>query len=467
MAATNSTNTLTKKNLIGYALGDLGCCVTFFTMSNFLTRYYITVSLMDTAILAVLTFLWKIWDGVCSPVFGMFMDKHFSRHQHPQGKFRPWMRRSAPLVAITAILVFTAPNLVTGASRLVVIFSTYLLYQFAYTMFNVPYGTLLSAMAKNEEERASLSSLRGMGSLLGSVVPMVLFPLLLSFFENNLAAGYAAGITVCAVIGFLCCFFSYAFTEERNLDVASASKPVQLKDAFLVLKENRAFVAMCLHGLSQGAATSMSGALGSYMYSDVYHNIALMSAGTLIMMPLSVLFLGLAPMLTKRLGLNRLIRTSLLAGISTYLLLFGLHVLFPVPIWLHILLYSLAYGLSGISGMMQWGLMGEAIDYNEYLTSKRTEGTIYGTFNMVRRIGQAIGTSAGVAMLGVIGFDAALSAAGAAQSAGTVLGIKTLCLFLPALFSLGSYVAFRFIWNITPELQKKMEEFRRSKTKNL
>ena len=27
---------------------------------------------------------------------------------------------------------------------------------------------------------------------------------------------------------------------------------------------------------------------------------------------------------------------------------------------------------------MQWGLVGEAIDYNELLTGKRTEGSIYG-----------------------------------------------------------------------------------------
>ena len=458
MKTDGTANTLTKRHLLGYALGDFGCCITFFAMSNFLTRYYITVPMIDTALLAVMTLLWKIWHAISSPIFGALMDKHHVTHKHPMGKFRPWMLRSAPLLSLAAILVFTAPNYCTGTSRLVVIFITYLLYQSVYTMFSVPYGSLLSAMARNEEERASLSSMRGIGSILGNVIPMFFFPLLLSLFEHNLSRGYTASITVCAVIAFFACFFSYFFTEERNRNIRAGAKPIRFTDSIRVLRKNHAFLAMCIHGLCQGAATTITATLSSYMYSDVYRDLKYMSVGSLIMMPLSVLFLLLIPKLTRKLGLNRLIQSSLLAGIGLYLLLFALHILFAVPLWLHIALYSLAYGLLGVSGMMQWGMLGEAIDYNEYLTEKRTEGTIYGTFNMLRRIGQAIGASAGVALLGWSGFDGSLSAAGLTQSNSTVFGIKVLCLLVPALFSFGSYLAFRFIWNITPEVKHQMEE---------
>ena len=187
-----------------------------------------------------------------------------------------------------------------------------------------------------------------------------------------------------------------------------------------------------------------------------------MSAGSLIMMPLSILFLFLVPKLTRKLGSNRLIQSTLLIGVGSYLLLFVLHLCFAVPLWLHITLYSLAYGLLGISGMMQWGLLGEAIDYNEYLTEKRTEGTIYGTFNMLRRIGQAVGASVGIGLLGWFGFDGTKEALGLLQSSFTIFGIKTLCLLAPALFSFGSYLAFRFIWNITPELRAKIDTYLKS-----
>lgn len=453
-----SANALKPRHYLGYALGDFGCCVTFFTMTNFLTRYYITVPMIDTAILAVMTLLWKIWDALSSPVFGMWMDKRFATHKHPKGKFRPWMFRSAPLMAITAILVFTAPNYVTGASRLFVIFTTYLIYQFFYTMFNIPYGSLLSAMAKTDEERANLSSFRGIGSILGSIVPLVLFPLILSGFENRLSTGYTVSITVCAVIGFVSCFLCYAFTEERKITKSKNSRPVKFTDAIHVIQKNRAFLALCIHGLCQGAATSITSAMSSYIYSDVYQNLKLMSMGSLLLMPISLVFLFIAPKFTKKLGLHGFIRRSLLAGIFAYALLFILHLILPVPLWLHVVIYALAYGLSGVSGMMQWGLLGEAIDYNEYLTEKRTEGTIYGTFNMLRRIGQAIGTSAGVALLGWFGFDATKEALGLTQDAFTLFGIKLLCLLVPALFSLGSYLAFRFLWNITPEIKSRMTE---------
>lgn len=98
------------------------------------------------------------------------------------------------------------------------------------------------------------------------------------------------------------------------------------------------------------------------------------------------------------------------------------------------------------------GLLSDTIEYNEYLTGKRTEGSVNGTFNMLRRLGQAIGSSLEVAVLGWIGYNAMASV----RSIGTILGIKVLCLLLPDIFSLGSWAVFRFVWNITPEVRAKM-----------
>ena len=63
-----------------------------------------------------------------------------------------------------------------------------------------------------------------------------------------------------------------------------------------------------------------------------------------------------------------------------------------------------------------------------------------------------MGAATGVAILGLIGYDAAA----AVQSSGTILGIKALSLLFPALCALGSWLVFRFVWNITPELREKM-----------
>jgi GPH family glycoside/pentoside/hexuronide:cation symporter len=101
---------------------------------------------------------------------------------------------------------------------------------------------------------------------------------------------------------------------------------------------------------------------------------------------------------------------------------------------------------------MQWGLVGEAIDYNEYVTGKRTEGSIYGAFNLSRRIGQTVGLGFSFFALDWIKYDPTL----AAQSSPTVFGFKILCVLIPALFILGSWAAFKFVWNITPDIREKM-----------
>ena len=448
---------LTQKHRIGYALGDFGGCMTFSLMSAFLTRYYVNVALMDTAVIAVMTLIWKIFDALSNPVIGVMLDKSFAKAGGKRDKFRPWILKISPLTGIAGILVFTAPGWVDGMSRLVVAFTTYLMYEVFYAMQHIALGGLLSAMARDDAERAELSSARGIGGMLGSIMPPMAFPVILSLFERNPQLGYSAGVTVCAAIGYLCCLGCYFFTEERNVSQQQAgAAPIRLTDILEVFRVNRAFLAMCLHGLLSGILMSVGGALGTYLYADVLGSLALMSVGSMVSMPVSMVCMSLVPKLARKIGSQQVLRGSLLLGCGLYVGLFTLHMTTNINIWVHIGINALAAGISGLSNMMQWGMLSESIEYNEYLTGKRTEGSINGTFNMLRRLGQGLGASFGVAMLGMIGYDAAASV----QTAGTIVGIKVLCLLFPALCAVGSWVVFRFIWNITPELKEKMAQKR-------
>jgi GPH family glycoside/pentoside/hexuronide:cation symporter len=136
-----------------------------------------------------------------------------------------------------------------------------------------------------------------------------------------------------------------------------------------------------------------------------------------------------------------------------------MHLVMEVPPLVHGVILGVGSGFAMVSIQMQWGLVGEAIDYNEFITGKRTEGSIYGTFNLSRRIGQAIGSSFGFYVLGWIGFDAALKV----QSSGTIFGLKALCVLVPAVFILGSWAAFKFVWNITPEKREQMAAMKQTK----
>ena len=449
-------NGLTAKHWIGYMMGDLGGCMTFALMGSMVTRYYTNVLHVNTLVLATLLLVWNIWDAVNDPMMGALMDKMFAKHQNPKGKFRPWLLRATPLLAITAIAFWTLPTFFEGTAMLVVLFFCKIAYEACYTMFNIPMGSMLSAMASNDSERASLSSARGFGGMIGNMLPTMIFPLLLKKYGDSNAIGYAIGAVICAGIGFVFCLMHYFWTEERNITTSTNADDIKFTDILKVFRVNRPFVALCLHGICICTMQYVNQTLASYMYADVLGDVGMMGLSSLISMPMMFVVLIGAPILAKKISLEKMIRSGLLLGSAMFGGLFVMHMVMDVPAMVHMIVSSLALSFAMVSIQMQWGLVGEAIDYNELVTGKRTEGPIYGTFNLARRIGQTVGNSAAVLALGWIGYDSVAAAQGLAQSASTLTGIKVLCVLVPAIFALGSWAVFKFVWNITPEVRAKL-----------
>lgn len=460
MAKTKTPSGLSMKHKIGYACGDLGGCMTFALMGSIVTRYYTNVLQVNTVVLATMLLVWNVWDAVNDPLMGALMDKVFAKHHGQGGKFRPWLLRSAPCVAITFIIFFTVPTYFKGVTMLVVLFFCKILYEGFYTMFNIPMGSMLSAMADTDGERAALSSARGFGSMIGNIIPMIIMPQLLAKFGDTSKA-FGIGATLCAIVGFVFCMLHYAWTEERHVSVApsESNDSVKLTDILNVFRVNRPFLALCIHGICICTMQYVSSTLGTYMYGDVLGNIGMMSMASAVSMPLGILALIITPKIADKVGLERMIRVCLLTASAIYFVLFGALMVASVPAIVYMLISSIAMGLASVSIYMQWGLVGEAIDYNEMITGKRTEGSIYGTFNLTRRIGQTVGNSAAVLALGWIGYQAGA----ATQTAGTLTGIKALVVLIPAIFILGSWIAFRFVWNITPDVRAKMATFKSGK----
>ena len=460
MAKTKTPSGLSMKHKIGYACGDLGGCMTFALMGSIVTRYYTNVLQVNTVVLATMLLVWNVWDAVNDPLMGALMDKVFAKHHGQGGKFRPWLLRSAPCVAITFIIFFTVPTYFKGVTMLVVLFFCKILYEGFYTMFNIPMGSMLSAMAETDGERAALSTARGFGSMNGNIIPMIIIPQLLAKFGDTSKA-FGIGATLCAIVGFVFCMLHYAWTEERHVSVdpSESNDSGKLTDILNVFRVNRPFLALCIHGICICTMQYVSSTLGTYMYGDVLGNIGMMSMASAVSMPLGILALIITPKIADKVGLERMIRICLLTASAIYFVLFGALMVASVPAIAYMLISSIAMGLASVSIYMQWGLVGEAIDYNEMITGKRTEGSIYGTFNLTRRIGQTVGNSAAVLALGWIGYQAGA----ATQTAGALTGIKALVVLIPAIFILGSWIAFRFVWNITPDVRAKMAAFKSGK----
>ena len=444
---------LTTKHWFGYMFGDWGGCMTFTLMGSLFTMYCTNALGVDPTLLGTLVIIWTIWDAINDPMMGALMDKAFARKHDKRGKFRPWLLRATPLLAVTAIALWTVPTFFDGIALIVVLFSCKILYEAAYTMFNIPMGSLLSAMSTNDSERASLSSARGVGSMIGNMLPGLAGPVIVGMFGDRSSTGYTIAGVACAVIGFVICFLHYACTEERtSVGEDVKADDIKFSDILEVVKKNRPFVALCIHGVCICLMQYATQTLGMYMYSAVYHDVTYQSIASALSSPFMIGSMILVPFICKKLGLEKLIRYSLLIGGAICGVLFCMHMVMEVPPLVHGVILGIGSGFAMVSIQMQWGLVGEAIDYNEYITGKRTEGSIYGTFNLSRRIGQTIGQGCALYGLAWIGYEGTA----AVQSAGTIVGLKVLCVLIPAVFILGSWAAFKFVWNITPEVRAEM-----------
>ena len=143
MAKEKTKSGLTFKHKFGYALGDAGGCMTFAVMGSTFTMYCTDALGLDTALLAILLLIWNTWDFINDPIMGAIMDKAFAKKQNKNGKFRPWLLRAAPMVSVGFIALWSVPQFFDGVALVAMLFVLKILYEGAYTMFNIPMGSFL------------------------------------------------------------------------------------------------------------------------------------------------------------------------------------------------------------------------------------------------------------------------------------------------------------------------------------
>ena len=193
------------------------------------------------------------------------------------------------------------------------------------------------------------------------------------------------------------------------------------------------------------------------MSIDIRGSIGLQTYASVISMPVMFGGLILAPILAKKWDLVAIIRTCILVGCILLGGCFAYAVMAEnMNAWIYMAWSGIGTGLVTLSVQLQWGLVGESIDYNEYLTGKRSEGSIYGVFSLTRRIGQTLSASLAVLMITWFGYISHDPEIPMDQPASAILGIKLMCILIPAVIGMGSWLAFRFIWDITPEKRAKM-----------
>ena len=464
---------LTLKHIIGYGAGDCGGCFGLMLIAGYMSRFMQVNLGVNPALLATILLVWNVWDTVNDPLMGTLMDIAFAKAKPGSDKFRPWILRSIPILVVGLISFFVVPPMLGGGFAMIAAaFILKIVFELGYTMMNIGMGSLLGNMAVNDNERATLSSARGFGSTIAQFGTGLIVPLILGKLGTT-NQGYAVASVVCAIFMAVLVFIHYAWTEERNKGAAAAEASEKkeekfgIRDILNIFAHNRAFLALVMHSICICTVQSLGTGAATYMYIDVMHNTEIQALYATLSTTLMIVILSAAPILTKKWDLVAIIKVCLIggaiamAGLTAYVMM--------VPDFNHLLFVvwnAIGNGLITMSVQMQWGLVAESIDYNEYLTGKRNEGTIYGFFSLSRRIGSTIAGSLSVILIAAVGFDTEISKIGGDQSAQAIAGIKAMVCGFPALAALGSFCCFTFIWCINKDVRAKMAEWKAAKAAN-
>ena len=382
------------RDSIAYALGDLGCNMSFAlksTMSIFWTQF-MGMDLWYALLLIVV----QVWDAINDPLIGSIIDA--DRRQYKRNKFLAYIwAGSIGLIVGGACCFLPFPNAPTWA-KFIIFIAGYVVWDAFYTVANVPYGSLLSLISNDVKDRASLSAWRSVGSIFGNMLPMVILPFIIYDKDDNLIGErvFIAAL-IMGVLGFICFQLMIRNTEirvETDVQVGEEAPKFNVVKAFGNFVKNRPAVGATLAAIGmfigmQGAATAVTVIFQSY-----YNNVKISGIVQLFAMIPIVVFTPLARKAVARFGKKELATFGSIVSIVAGL---GLFVVTPNNTNLDLIIYivcQLIFSLGlGIYSTVSWAMMGDAIDYNEWKTGKREEGTVYSLHSFFRKLAQGIGPS--------------------------------------------------------------------------
>ena len=397
------------RDSLAYAAGDFGCNMSFAlkgTMAIFWTQFM----RMDSVLYGLLLILVQVWDAINDPLIGTIIDND-KRTNYKRGKFLAyiWLGSIGLLVAGSMCFipwVKDASSLIKG----IVFVAGYILWDAFYTVANVPYGSLLSLISDKPADRASLSAWRSVGSLVAQVAAMVLLPILIYDANNNIKGETVFFIAlIMGAIGFVAFQFMIRNTTLRVDENVACNEDAPKFNIWVALKnfaKNRPAVGATLAAMGmflgmQGATTAVT-----VMFQSYFKNVALSGAVAAFAMIPIVLFTPLARKLVTKYGKKELATLGAVCSVVACALM----LILPIsPDGGGLILYIVCQLINslgmGIYSTVSWGMMGDAIDYNEWKNGTREEGTVYSLHSFFRKLAQGVGPSLALFIMAALGYS--------------------------------------------------------------
>jgi glucuronide carrier protein len=382
---------LTLRNYLGYAAGDLANNLAFSLQALFLLIYYTNVVGLNPAPIATMFLVVRAWDAFADLAAGRLVDITNSRW----GKFRPYLLFASLPLLLSSVALFAVPNFDSTTAKYIYAYITYALLGFLYSLTNIPYGSLATAMTQDPVERSRLGIWRSVGPIFGIfIIVLVVAPQITRYrTQPDQLQTFLTTVTIIfAVVGYalyLLCFFN---CKEQ---VAHESKPVTIKETVATVRQNRPLLILCVSNL-----VFLTGIFGLQASQAYYATYILGNSSQLIWMVLGTslatfVAVPIVPSFVARMGKKN---TFLIGALG--LIAAGTWIFF-MPTGLPIVVASFfVFGLfQNLSMSLLFAFEADAVEFGEYKTGKRTEGATYAIYSFFRKVSQAVaGAVAGYAL---------------------------------------------------------------------
>ena len=450
---------------LGYLIGPAGALLLNAVLATYLNVYYTDVLKLTTlwggAFLVIFPIISKIIDAITNVIMGYIID----RTRTSEGKARPWLLLSAPLLTITGILLFTVPSGSETVQAIWVMVSYNLFYSFAYTIFNMSHNLMVPLSTRNTTQRGSLSvfnqiaTIMMSGILVALVFPMVIMPMI-----GADRGKWIALMSILSALALPLTLLEYYFTKERvTLEALdNDEKPIPFAKQLKAIFTDKYMIIIYVYFLIYTFGTSIKNMSLVYFCNYVLGTYNDGITQTLISViggiPMGIGIFAVWP-LAKKFGK----RNVTAAGFVLYALGSAICWLFPT----NMIIMLVGQFIKNIGGLpcsyVFMALFADVLDHLEWKSGFRCDGLAMSVYNLIACAMVGICTGAFNGLLASSGYVAPEIVNGITVAAEQTAAVKSVITFgfvgLEAITGIILAVLLLFL-NVEKNIEKEQAEIK-------
>ncbi len=427
----HSQNVTGKEKWLGYLLGPCGALLLNAVLATYLNVYYTDVLKLTTvwggAFLVVFPLVSKIIDAITNVIMGYIID----RTKTKQGKARPWLLLSAPLVALTGILLFTVPNAGETVQVIWVMLSYNLFYSFAYTIYNMSHNLMCPLSTRNTIQRGGLSVFNQISTIMMSgIIVALIFPMVVMPMLGVDQTKWILVMSVLSILSLPLTLLEYYFTKERVTEEQSGTEEkklpfltqlkIVLTDKYMILM----FVYFFIYTLGSSLKNIGLVYYCNYVLGTYNDGVTQMMISVIGGIPMGIGIFAVWP-LAKKFGK----RNVTLAGFILYAL--GSAICWAVPTNMAVVLAG--QFIKNIGGLpcayVFMALFADGLDHLEWKSGVRSDGVAMSIYNILAVATIGVSTSLFNALISKAGYVAPKLVDGVTVAAEQSQAVKNMITF--------------------------------------